>query len=120
MFRKLDHQFIYDEFDDELFVVIKQEDKINIITACSHRGITNICKASTNCFNLPVGLILGGFHMKECSVEQYVQITHYFRMLQPETIGACHCTGLEKFVTMRSECEAHLFYNYTGNEIIIK
>jgi 7,8-dihydropterin-6-yl-methyl-4-(beta-D-ribofuranosyl)aminobenzene 5'-phosphate synthase len=119
LYRKADQKFETDEFDDELFMAIKQDDKINILTACSHRGITNICTTATNHFKLPIGLILGGFHMKECSIEQYVHITHYFRMLQPESIGSCHCTGIDKFAEMHSECETHMFYNYTGNEITI-
>jgi len=55
--------------------------------------------------------------MKECSIEQYIHITHYLRTLQPESIGACHCTGIEKFTEMLNDCEEHLFYNYTGNTI---
>lgn len=116
---KLNNNFIPDEFDDELFLVIRQHEKINIVTACSHRGITNICTTATNQFRLPVGLILGGFHMKDCSAEQYEQITHCFWLLQPESIGVCHCTGIEKYAEMVHDCDMHLFYNFTGNEITI-
>lgn len=120
MYRKVGNDFLPDEFDDELFLVLKQNDQINIVTACSHRGITNICATATKQFKLPVGLILGGFHMKNCSIEQYVHITHYFRQLKHESLGVCHCTGVEKYADLRNECEAHLFYNYTGNEINIE
>lgn len=118
--KKVGNEFVPDEFDDELFLILKHNEQINIVTACSHRGITNICTTATEHFKLPVGLILGGFHMKNCTTEQYVQITHYFRLLQPESIGVCHCTGVEKYAQMFNECEAHLFYNYTGNEINIE
>lgn len=111
---------VADNFDDELFMVIKQSKQISIITACSHRGITNICTTATDHFNLPVDSIIGGFHMKDCKVEQYVDITHYFRLLEPKSIGVCHCTGIEKFADLYRECQAHLFYNFTGNEIAIK
>lgn len=117
--KKVGNEFFSDEFDDELFLVIKSHDKINIITACSHRGITNICNTATKHFKLPVGLILGGFHMTDCNVEQHVDITYYFRMLKPESIGVCHCTGLEKFADLFHGCEAHLFYNHTGNKITL-
>lgn len=116
---KTGHKISPDQFDDELFLAIKQKNLINIITGCSHRGITNICNTATEYFNLQVGLILGGFHMKDCYIEQYVHITHYFRSLQPKSIGACHCTGIDKYSDLHHECEAHLFYNYTGNEISI-
>jgi 7,8-dihydropterin-6-yl-methyl-4-(beta-D-ribofuranosyl)aminobenzene 5'-phosphate synthase len=118
--RKVGNKHATDYFDDELFMVIKQPKHINIITACSHRGISNICTTATDHFKLPVDLILGGFHMKECKVEQYVDITHYFRLLQPKSIGVCHCTGIEKFADLYRECQAHLFYNFTGNEIALK
>lgn len=114
-----DNGFVPDEFDDELFLTIKQHEKINVVTACSHRGITNICTTVTEYFKLPVGLILGGFHTKECSVEQYGQIGSYFRLLQPESIGVCHCTGIEKFAELRRDCGMNLFYNFTGHEVTI-
>ena len=118
--KKVGSNFVPDEFDDELFMTIKHEDKINILTACSHRGISNICSTATDFFKLPVGLILGGFHMKECSILQYIHITYYFRTLQPDSIGACHCTGIDKYAEMYMECDRDLFYNFTGNEITIK
>jgi 7,8-dihydropterin-6-yl-methyl-4-(beta-D-ribofuranosyl)aminobenzene 5'-phosphate synthase len=116
---KQGNEFIADEFNDELFVVIKQNKQINIITACSHRGITNICTTATKYFQLPVGLILGGFHMKESTTEEYVAITHYLRLIQPQSIGVCHCTGIEKFAEMYCKCDAHVFYNSTGHELTI-
>jgi 7,8-dihydropterin-6-yl-methyl-4-(beta-D-ribofuranosyl)aminobenzene 5'-phosphate synthase len=109
-----------DKFDDELFLVIRKNKHINILTACSHRGITNICDTATAHFKLPVNLILGGFHMKDCGIGQYVHITHYLRALRPKLIGVCHCTGVEKFSEMIDECDSKVFYNFTGNEITIK
>jgi 7,8-dihydropterin-6-yl-methyl-4-(beta-D-ribofuranosyl)aminobenzene 5'-phosphate synthase len=117
--KKVDNEFVPDEFDDELFIVMKRNEQINIVTACSHRGITNICTTATEYFKLPVGLILGGFHMKECTTEQYMEITDYLRLLCPKSVGVCHCTGFEKYADMYHECEAHVFYNYTGNNISI-
>ena len=117
MNRKVGKDFLPDEFDDELFLALKQNEQINIVTACSHRGITNICTTATEHFKLPVGLILGGFHTKNCTAEQSEQIIHYFRQLKPKSIGVCHCTGGEKYAELVKECEAPVFYNFTGNEI---
>ncbi len=109
--------YVVDEFADELFLAIKQNEQINIITACSHRGITNICNAAREQFSLPIKTIVGGFHTKECNVSQYVQITHYLSELACESIGVCHCTGIEKYAEMYNDCDARVFYNYTGNVI---
>lgn len=116
---KQGNEFITDEFNDELFIVIKQNEQINIITACSHRGITNICTTATEYFKLPVGLILGGFHTKECTSTQYVEITNYFRLLNPKSVGVCHCTGIDKYAEMRNDCDTTVFYNFTGSEFNI-
>jgi 7,8-dihydropterin-6-yl-methyl-4-(beta-D-ribofuranosyl)aminobenzene 5'-phosphate synthase len=99
--------------------VIKKNERINIITACSHRGITNICATATEHFKLPVGLILGGFHMKECTSEEYVAITYFFSQLQPQRIGVCHCTGIDKYADLRNDCDVNVFYNFTGSEVNI-
>lgn len=112
-------ELIPDEFNDELFLVITRNHQINIITACSHRGITNICSAATQQFALPVNLIIGGFHTKESTLEQYNTIVKYMRQLQPRAIGVCHCTGVEKYADLRYDCDAKVFYHYTGHECLL-
>ncbi len=115
----VDNKFLMDEFDDELFLAIRHKNQIHILTACSHCGITNICTTATGFFQLPVGLILGGFHLKDCTNEQFEHIIDYFNKLRPESIGACHCTGIDKYSEMLNRCGAYLFYNYTGKELTI-
>jgi 7,8-dihydropterin-6-yl-methyl-4-(beta-D-ribofuranosyl)aminobenzene 5'-phosphate synthase len=120
LYTKEGNSYFPDKFDDELFLVIQKNKQINLITACSHRGITNICTTASNYFKLPVNLILGGFHMKYCGVEQYRHIIQYLGTIQPKLIGICHCTGIERFSEMIREFNSKVFYNFTGNEINIK
>ena len=108
---------IQDEMEDELFIAVKHNDKITILTACSHRGISNICKTATEHFKLPINLILGGFHLKECLWEQYHFVVDYLNRLQPSLIGTCHCTGINRFVNLKRDINFPMFYNHTGNEI---
>lgn len=114
-----DNKIVPDEFEDELFLVLRQNMQINIVTACSHRGITNICINATEHFKLPVNVILGGFHTKNCTTAQYRHVTHYFRHLEPRSIGVCHCTGIEKYADLNNDLDSNVFYNYTGNEVIL-
>ena len=114
-----DHLYTSDEFNDELFLAIKQKDRIHVITACSHRGITNICGIAKELFNLPFGCILGGFHLKESTEDQLMHIVQTMNQLKPESIGVCHCTGVEKYEDMSRLCIAPVFYNYTGNILIL-
>ncbi|NEW85236.1 MAG: MBL fold metallo-hydrolase [Mariniphaga sp.] len=88
---KMNNDFIPDEFDDELF-----HQHCDSLFAPGYYD----CATASQHFKLPVSLVLGGFHMKECSDEQYDQILHYFQLFKPESIGVCHCTGVEKFAEL--------------------
>lgn len=114
LYLQTENGLVSDDFNDELFIAIKQNEMINIVTACSHRGITNICKTATNFFQLPVDLILGGFHTKNCTEEQYLHIKEYLKELHPHSIGVCHCTGVEKYASLSHDLNTEVFYNATG------
>ena len=119
MYKKVDGIFTPDEFCDELFMVLKQNNKINVITACSHRGITNITNAAVEFFRLPVNLVLGGFHTKNCRKEQLAQIVIHMNRLSPGCIAVCHCTGAEQFAYLKSQCISNVIYNFTGTELFL-
>ena len=110
-----DTGFIQDEFLDELFLVINKNNKLSILSSCSHRGISNITRAAINHFNRKVHLIQGGFHLKESATDQYKAVSTYFKQINPEYIGACHCTGIENYLKLKSDIGNNVFYNMTGN-----
>ena len=119
-YTKEGNSFYPDEFPDELFIVIRNKNKISIFTACSHRGITNICASAADYFSLPLHTVVGGFHMKNCTEEQYRWIAEYLQGASPDSIGVCHCTGVENYSRLNSDLDSRVFYNYTGNEIVIE
>ena len=119
-YKKQAASFYPDEFEDELFIAIRQNNMITIITACSHRGITNICENAVRYFDLPVHMIIGGFHMKDCEERQYQWIVQYLRNIRPDMVGVSHCTGVDKYAALAKDLDTKIFYNYTGNEITIK
>jgi 7,8-dihydropterin-6-yl-methyl-4-(beta-D-ribofuranosyl)aminobenzene 5'-phosphate synthase len=65
-------------------------------------------------------MIIGGFHMRDSSDDQYSFITRYLKKANPEMLGVSHCTGIEKYASLRNDLEAKVFYNFTGNEITLK
>ena len=114
-----DTEIVPDEFDDELYISLIENNLVSIISACSHRGITNICEAAIEYFNCKVGLILGGFHLKNCTDEQFKHISCYLNKRKPTSIGVCHCTGVENYASLLVGCDTHFFYNDTGTKIEI-
>jgi 7,8-dihydropterin-6-yl-methyl-4-(beta-D-ribofuranosyl)aminobenzene 5'-phosphate synthase len=115
-----DHgRLINDEFNDELFLAVVNNNELSVISSCSHRGITNILEAATSIFKLPVNMILGGFHLKDAKPGQLDTIVEYIRSLNPKSIGVCHCTGVEKYAQLLQIFRTKVFYNSTGNSIEI-
>lgn len=103
-----------EEFLDELYLAIKFNEELSIITGCSHRGITNIVESASEHYNLPVNMVLGGFHTKNCSLSQFETIIDYFSKNTPKSIGVCHCTGIERYSDILHNCNTKVFYNNTG------
>jgi 7,8-dihydropterin-6-yl-methyl-4-(beta-D-ribofuranosyl)aminobenzene 5'-phosphate synthase len=111
-------KFIDDTFEDELFLAIRKNNKISILSSCSHRGITNIIKTTLHHFEKSaINLIAGGFHLKNSSAIQFATVADYLKQLQPESIGVCHCTGLDKYADLLYSLNSNVFYNFTGNVV---
>ena len=104
---------------DELFLVIKNSDSLIIISGCSHRGITNIIQTVNDYFKLPVEMVLGGFHLKEESVETVNKMVNELKKFNINKIGVSHCTGIDKYSILKNKFGDKVFYNYTGNIINI-
>jgi 7,8-dihydropterin-6-yl-methyl-4-(beta-D-ribofuranosyl)aminobenzene 5'-phosphate synthase len=114
---KSGNYMITDEMHDELFMALTDGGKLNILTACSHRGISNICNTAEGYFKQPVHSITGGFHLRHASPAQYHFIVDYLKKTPNTIIGACHCTGIEKFSHLQKDLKNPVFYNYTGRRI---
>lgn len=112
--------FENDEFNDELFLAIRNGQEISIVSSCSHRGITNMMDAAITCFGLPINQIIGGFHIKNCRAGQLEVIELYLDRFSIKSIGVCHCTGIEKYAELACHFKSKVFYNYTGNIIDIR
>lgn len=109
-----------DSFTDELFVVVEQAHTISILTACSHRGITNICKTAIEQFSKPIQTLIGGFHTKDADELQYSFIKNYCNEYPVEKIAVCHCTGVDHYARMFCDIDSHVVYNHTGKKFNIK
>ncbi|MEW6557696.1 MAG: MBL fold metallo-hydrolase [Elusimicrobiota bacterium] len=92
--------------------LIIRNNKISIITGCSHPGIIAIIKKVKQVFSEPVGLVLGGFHLHDKLEFEVQQIAREFRDLGVEKIAPCHCTGALAKEVFRKE--------YGGNFVEIK
>lgn len=110
-------QMVQDLFDDELFIVIEEEERISLISACSHNGISNMTETAVRKFNKPVHLVLGGFHLRnepELQIEAGVD-----RLLayHPAIIAVSHCTGMNGYFTFLQKAGGTCMYFAAGDSL---
>lgn len=104
-----------DTFEDELALVLKEGKSVSVLSACSHRGITNIIRAVQLYFpGLALKLVLGGFHIHNAEEDKFNTISTFLGMKLPKRLGICHCTGIDKYALFRQQFNDRVFYSYTG------
>lgn len=104
-----------DRFDDELALVLKRDNDLAVLSACSHRGITNILRTVQGAF--PCGelkLVWGGFHIRTAGADKNRVIARYLADHLPERLGVCHCTGIDQYALFYQSFADRLFYGHTG------
>lgn len=108
-------ELIPDRFEDELALVLKGGEGLVVLSACSHRGITNILRCILSSFdNLPLKMVIGGFHIHNAPSEKDVAIIEGLKQSVPDQLGVCHCSGVDKYALFHSIWGDKVFYNHTG------
>ena len=111
---------IPDTFEDEQVLVLLTEDTYSVISACSHRGITNILQAVVDEFpQRTLNLLIGGFHIHNAGKIKYEQIATYLKGHTLQHFGVGHCTGIDQYARFCQDFGDKVFYNHVGNSIEI-
>jgi 7,8-dihydropterin-6-yl-methyl-4-(beta-D-ribofuranosyl)aminobenzene 5'-phosphate synthase len=77
----------------EQAIAIEIEQGLVMLTGCAHPGIVPMIEHVKATSDLPIYLILGGFHLKDTAPAEIAAIVQAFRCLGVEHVGPCHCTG---------------------------
>jgi len=79
---------------EELALYITEEDRVHVFSGCSHSGIVNICRDALNKTGREkIGLIMGGFHFVNSSMEAIRENIEELQKHDPLAVLAGHCTG---------------------------
>ncbi len=121
-----DGQFVRDEFDHEIALVIENKGKLIIVTGCSHNGVDNMVESVMGYFpDMPIQTVIGGFHLMGFPLsnlmgESRKNITSLGNRLldyQIEKTYTCHCTGKRGYSILKEIMEDKIEYFYTGMQI---
>lgn len=83
-----------DFIDDDIALWIRKDDGLIVCVGCAHSGLVNTLKHISNLNQgLRIRAVIGGFHLLNASRQRLDETISALRMLDPETLIACHCTG---------------------------
>ena len=109
-----------DTFEDEQVLVLLTDDTYSVISACSHRGITNILQAVAREFpERSLNLLIGGFHIHNAGEVKYQQIADFIQTHLPQQLGVGHCTGIDQYARFCQDFGKRVFYNHVGKTVEI-
>ncbi|MEW5819325.1 MAG: MBL fold metallo-hydrolase [Cyanobacteriota bacterium] len=121
MFKDENGKMTVDYIKDDLSIVIKQEDQINIICGCSHSGILNIVDKAINMTGIEtVNYIIGGLHFFKMS-NNYIKDTIYeLNNYDIRNIAVSHCTGVNLLFYLQDNLASEITYFGVGDSIVIR
>ena len=120
LFIKKDNKYVKDEFDDELYLVIKRGEKQALITGCAHRGIVNILSGIIKkTGNSKFIAVIGGIHTKGNGEERAVRTAEELLKIGADKYYLNHCTGVEEYAVLKGKMGERAEYFYTGRKIDI-
>ncbi len=125
LFEKINNVLVKDDFKHELFMVIKNDDDLTVISGCGHNGIKNIINTTREIFHdKKISTVIGGFHLQAgtstFAVAKKEEIEEMARWLKSGVTGQIytgHCTGERGFELMNPILKDRLKRIYTGMKI---
>ncbi len=88
-----------------------------VITGCAHPGIESIVARARELFDVPVLLVLGGFHLLDESSDSVATVGAALQRMGVQNLAPCHCTGTTAIARLREVFEERFLDISTGTRI---
>ena len=113
-----DERFVHDEMLDDQALIIDYDEGLIIITGCAHSGVVNTVRYSQKITGKNrVYAVIGGFHLIEADEDRIEWTIQSFRQINPEFVGACHCTGEKAIKRFRKEFKEKFIEIHAGTTL---
>ena len=128
LYKKVDNEYIPDDFSHELSLVFDTENGLVIFNSCSHSGVVNIIEEVKEYFgdSKEIAAFIGGLHMKGKSGDKEIcnftekeieDIVCYLEKNNVKKLYTGHCTGMVGYDMIKKYMGNKVEYIYTGREI---
>ncbi|MGD9518363.1 MAG: MBL fold metallo-hydrolase [Armatimonadota bacterium] len=78
---------------DEQALVLTTTKGLVVLTGCAHPGLARIVRQAKDLWPGPVDLVVGGFHLKDATVEATREVIAELRSMGVMRVAPCHCSG---------------------------
>ncbi|MEN8138477.1 MAG: MBL fold metallo-hydrolase [Bacteroidota bacterium] len=122
LFEKQNGELVNDKFEHEILLVISENDKNIVFTACSHSGVINMVnRAEEYLSHSKIEAVLGGFHLssKGKNAESPKYLDDLVRAIEKFDVPfyTGHCTGEENFINLKNKLGENLKSMNSGEVI---
>ncbi|HOO91587.1 MAG TPA: MBL fold metallo-hydrolase, partial [Syntrophales bacterium] len=110
----------WDPIEDDSAIVMHVKGKgLVILSGCSHSGIINTVRYAKKITGIEkVHVVMGGFHLSGPLFEPIIDATtEEMKLLAPDYLIPCHCTGREAIMHMEKEMPDSFVLNMSGTKL---
>ncbi|WP_147534539.1 MBL fold metallo-hydrolase [Bacillus marasmi] len=118
LLRKSGIFFGYDHFEHEQNLLIKENNKITIVTGCAHNGIVSIIDHVIETEKKHPSYVVGGFHLYNLPVSLVEKIGEYLCKTKSNYYTG-HCTGVDSYNALKNMLGGKLNYIATGSTVTL-
>lgn len=111
--------FLHDNFEDELVLVIKTQEGLVILSGCGHKGIVNTVSSVAKYFNENVYAVIGGTHLITANEDRIESTITELEKFDPKYLIFGHCTGFDALCKFKNRFKNKFQILESGKEIIL-
>lgn len=124
LMERRDGALVPDRFLHEQSLLVREGDRLALVSGCSHGGVLNLMDAAEELAGAPLTSVVAGFHLMDPSggtVEDEGLTRSLARELaaRPARYLTCHCTGTDAFALLRDELGGHVSYLHVGSRVTL-
>lgn len=124
LMERRDGVLVPDRFLHEQSLLVREGDRLALVSGCSHGGVLNLMDAAEGLAGAPLTSVVAGFHLMDPSggtVEDEGLTRSLARELaaRPARYLTCHCTGTDAFALLRDELGGRVSYLHVGSRVTL-
>lgn len=124
LMERRDGALVPDRFLHEQSLLVREGDRLALVSGCSHGGVLNLMDAAEGLAGAPLTSVVAGFHLMDPSggtVEDEELTRSLARELaaRPARYLTCHCTGTDAFALLRDELGRRVSYLHVGSRVTL-